>query len=64
LQSDTDVVVNLKKGQRLSSLVDQDAYSYILAEVKVAAQTSRKMLEKYVSARESAPSICGPVPTH
>lgn len=47
LQPDTDIVINVKKGQRLSSLLDQDAYSYVLAHIHIAAQSTHEMLEKY-----------------
>ncbi|MDR9437785.1 MAG: D-alanine--D-alanine ligase, partial [Thiohalophilus sp.] len=60
-QSDTDVILKLKKGQRLSSLIDQDAYSYVLAEVHVAAQTTHEMLEKYHRAVELLPFELEPV---
>ncbi|MCX4187878.1 ATP-grasp domain-containing protein [Methylophaga sp. OBS4] len=47
LQPDTDVEIRVKQGQRLSTLCDQDPYSYMLAEIEVAAQTTHEMLEKY-----------------
>ncbi len=47
LHPDTRVVVNLAQGGRLSELPDQDAYSYTLAEVFVAAHSTGKMLETY-----------------
>lgn len=47
LHSDTQIVLNLKEGDRLAELWDQDAYSYILAEVYVAEHSTRQMLEKY-----------------
>lgn len=47
LHPDIRVVLNLEKGGRLSTLRDQDAYSYTLAEVCVAAHSTREMLEKY-----------------
>lgn len=46
-QPDTRVVINIEHGGRLSDLPDQDAYSYTLAEVYVAAHSTREMLEKY-----------------
>ncbi|MGM0632649.1 MAG: ATP-grasp domain-containing protein [Pseudomonadota bacterium] len=46
-QPDARVVINLEKGGRLSELMDQDAYSYTLAEVYVAAHSTHEMLEKF-----------------
>ncbi|WP_372987811.1 acetyl-CoA carboxylase biotin carboxylase subunit family protein [Marinobacter sp.] len=60
-QPDTDVILKLKKGERLSSLIDQDAYSYVLAEVHVAAQTTHEMLENYHRAVELLPFEFEPV---
>jgi len=54
-QPDTDVSVQVKRGQRLSTLLDQDAYSYLLAEVMVAANTQHEMLEKYREAVDMLP---------
>ncbi|TVS10089.1 MAG: ATP-grasp domain-containing protein [Gammaproteobacteria bacterium] len=60
-QPDTDVVVMLQKGHRLSELMDQDAYSYLLAEVYVAAHTTHEMLVKYRQAVDLLPFAFEPV---
>ncbi|NYS79899.1 MULTISPECIES: ATP-grasp domain-containing protein [Gammaproteobacteria] len=54
-QPDTDVVITLKKGGCLSELLDQDAYSYLLAEVYVAGNTVHEMLDKYHQVVEMLP---------
>lgn len=54
-QPDTDVVITLKKGDHLSGLLDQDAYSYLLAEVYVAGNTVHEMLDKYHQVVEMLP---------
>jgi biotin carboxylase len=61
LQPDTDVLIKVRENQRLSSLRDQDAYSYVVAEIKVAAQTTHKMLEKYHQAIDLLPFEFEPV---
>ncbi|WP_305907413.1 ATP-grasp domain-containing protein [Methylomarinum sp. Ch1-1] len=61
LQPDTNVRVKVNKGQYLSSLVDQDAYSYVLAEIKVAGQTEHEMLAKYHQALGLLPFEIRPV---
>ncbi len=54
-QPDTDVVLMLEKGGRLSELMDQDPYSYLLAEVYVAAHTTRELLARYQQAVDLLP---------
>lgn len=44
---DSDVVVTVKEGGRLSELRDQDSYSYEIANIFLGAQTQHEMLETY-----------------
>ena len=62
LYPDTRVVLNLAPGSRLSDLSDQDAYSYLLAEVYVAAHSTKEMLEKYHHIVTLLPFEFSPVP--
>lgn len=51
-QPETRVSLNIHRGERLSGLVDQDAYSYVLADVLVAAHSVEEMEQKYRRAVE------------
>lgn len=44
---DVEVLLSVKQGQNLASLLDQDAYSYVLAEVYVAGSNAQEMRDKY-----------------
>ena len=54
-QPDTEVTINVKEGEALSSLMDQDPYSYVLAEILIAGETVSDMLENYHQAVASLP---------
>lgn len=60
-QPDTRVNVSIRPGERLSELVDQDAYSYVLAEILVAGQTVAEMEQRYHRAVELLPFEFEPV---
>lgn len=64
LQPDTDVVIKVREGQRLSTLLDQDAYSYVLAEVHVAANTPHDMIASYHQAAAMLPFEFEPEAPH
>jgi biotin carboxylase len=54
-QPDTLVEIELKRGMRLSELVDQDAYSYVLAELHIGADSPEQLEKKFREARELLP---------
>src|SRR5690606_24727411 len=54
-QPETRVSIGIREGERLSDLVDQDAYSYVLGEIMVAGQTVEEMEQKYRRAAELLP---------
>ncbi|MFU8817457.1 MAG: ATP-grasp domain-containing protein [Pseudomonadales bacterium] len=54
-QPDTLVEVNLQPGARLSELLDQDAYSYVLAELHIGADSLEELDDKFRQARELLP---------
>ncbi|MGQ9426857.1 ATP-grasp domain-containing protein [Gilvimarinus sp. F26214L] len=60
-QPDTQVHLNIHRGDRLSRLVDQDAYSYVLAEVLVAGHTVAEMEQKYRRAVDMLPFRFDPI---
>jgi biotin carboxylase len=60
-QPDTRVNIAIRPGERLSELVDQDAYSYVLAEILVAGHTVEEMEQKYHRAVEMLPFKFDPV---
>lgn len=60
-QPDTRVALNIRQGERLSRLVDQDAYSYVLADLLIAAHSVPEMEKKYRRAAELLPFEFRPV---
>lgn len=58
---DTEVYLSVHKNQQLSTLTDQDAYSFVLAEIEIAAQTTHEMIEKYRQAVALLPFEFEPV---
>jgi len=60
-QPDTRAVVKLEQGQRLSSLLDEDAYSWILAELMIAGDSTQELNEKYEEATSLLPFEFEPV---
>ncbi|MCW8195158.1 ATP-grasp domain-containing protein [Proteobacteria bacterium 005FR1] len=60
-QPDTRVNISIRPGDRLSELVDQDAYSYVIAEILVAGHTVEEMEERYHRAAELLPFKFDPV---
>lgn len=52
VQPETEVDVIVENGQRLSTLLDQDSYSYVLAEVHVAAHSTDELVAKFERAIE------------
>lgn len=61
-QNDTEVQLVVQPGERLSELLDQDAYSYVLAELHIGAESERELDARFQEARELLPfefSPCG-----
>ncbi|PLW82259.1 hypothetical protein CWI75_10805 [Kineobactrum sediminis] len=54
-QPDTLVKITVEQDQKLSTMLDEDAYSYVLAEIFVAGKTRDEMLENYREAVEMLP---------
>lgn len=52
---DAEVLLLVEEDQKLSELLDQDAYSYVLAEVYVAGDTAQEMRDKYQQAVDMLP---------
>jgi carbamoylphosphate synthase large subunit len=44
---DTLIQINVKPGMRLSDLLNQDSYSYEIADVFIGAENSKELLQKY-----------------
>lgn len=55
IQPDTEVTLKIEKGQRLSKLLDQDPYSYVLATLIVGGESGQNMLWKYRQAAAHLP---------
>ncbi|HJL18553.1 MAG TPA: ATP-grasp domain-containing protein [Sandaracinaceae bacterium LLY-WYZ-13_1] len=55
------ICVEVDEGQRLSELLDQDAYSYKYAEVYMGAENREKLLEQHQALLESIPFEIEPV---
>lgn len=51
-QPDTQVQIKLEQGMRLSELLDEDAYSYVLAELHIGAHSIDELEAKFDQARE------------
>lgn len=62
-QPDTWVNVRVKPGMRLSELRDQDAYSWLLAELAIGAQSQEELVAKYDEAVEMLPFELEPCDT-
>lgn len=60
-QPDTLVVVKLERGQKLSELLDEDPYSYVLAEIMIGAADHDELLAKYEEAARLLPFEFEPV---
>lgn len=54
-QPDTRVEIDVQPGQRLSELLDQDAYSYVLAELHIGGRDRAEIESKFAEARELLP---------
>jgi biotin carboxylase len=54
-QPDTQVTIKLEEGMRLSELLDEDAYSYVLAELMIGADSVHELNRKYEEATRLLP---------
>src|SRR5690606_15605051 len=54
-QPDTRVEIDVQPGQRLSELLDQDAYSYVLAELHIGGRDRAEIEAKFAEAQELLP---------
>jgi len=54
-QPETVVKITLREGMRLSELIEQDPYTYILAELVIGADGAEELVAKYEDARELLP---------
>lgn len=61
IQPDTQVYPRVQKGMRLSETKEQDPYSYVLADILIAAQSRDELEEKYRVAAERLPFEFKPV---
>lgn len=52
---DVEVLLLVEEQQKLSELLDQDAYSYVLAELYVAGKTAKEMRDKHKKVVELLP---------
>ncbi|WP_111641866.1 ATP-grasp domain-containing protein [Marinimicrobium alkaliphilum] len=55
VQPDTRVYVWLEEGDQLTDLRDQDPYSYVIADMLIAAQSREQLEQKYQEASDSLP---------
>lgn len=55
VQPDTRISVRLKEGDQLADLRDQDPYSYVIADMLIAAQSREELEQKYQQASDSLP---------
>jgi hypothetical protein len=55
------VTIKLKEGMRLSELLDEDAYSYVLAELMIGADSVHELNRKYEEATRLLPFEFRPV---
>ena len=60
-QPDTEVQIKLEKGMRLTELLDEDAYSYVLAELHIGADSIDEIEQKFEDACELLPFEFDPV---
>lgn len=60
-QLETKVQVKLEEGMRLSELLDEDVYSYALAELTIGADSVAEMEQKYAEATSLLPFEFEPV---
>lgn len=60
-QPDTLVYPRLRKGMELASMKEQDSYSYVIADVLIAAQNQGELEQKYHEAAELLPFEFRPV---
>lgn len=60
-QPDTLVVLKIEQGQRLSELLDEDPYSYVLAEIMIGAADHDELLQRYDEAASLLPFEFEPV---
>jgi hypothetical protein len=64
VQPDTQVYPRVQKGMCLSETKEQDPYSYVLADILIAAQSRDELEEKYRLAAEQLPFEFKPVDEH
>lgn len=55
VQPDTRIYLRLQEGEQLANLRDQDPYSYVMADMLIAAQSREELEQKYREASNSLP---------
>lgn len=55
VQPDTRIYLRIKEGDQLTDLRDQDPYSYVIADMLIAAQSREELEQKYREASDSLP---------
>jgi hypothetical protein len=58
---EAEALIQVEPGQRLSSLPEQDSYSYEIGTLYLGADSEQELLDKHRTARKMLPFVIDPV---